>query len=105
MDDGSLPPMDLRQLRLWHWNKVVSYRDLAMRHDAYAAELEKVSTLPALDRYNRSRARNAHKRANWHLGAVQALNDVVTGTAERDAAGRPCDSNELAQIADRSIPA
>lgn len=75
----------LRSLRLWHWRKVLSFRAIALRHEAYADDWERRNPGKAC-RYSRTKARNAHKTANRHLGAVQALNDVVSGTAEQDAA-------------------
>lgn len=79
--------MTLRELRLWHWRKVLAYRAAALTEEAAAATWEAEHVGYAC-RYRRNRARNAHKRANWHLGAVQVLNDhfPLGDTAEQDAA-------------------
>jgi hypothetical protein len=63
--------MTLRELRVWHWQLVLTERA--------AAEDKRAS---------RHTAKRHHARANFHLGAVQALNDVPelrATTAEQDA--------------------
>jgi hypothetical protein len=68
--DGTLStPGDneLRALRLWHWQKAMDYRRKA--NDQRASN------------YSR-KCHNAN--ADMHIKAVQALNDVVSGTAEQD---------------------
>jgi hypothetical protein len=61
--------MNLRDLRLWHWR-------IAMR-ERQAAQDNRCSDY----------TRKVHDRtANFHIKAVQALNDVVSGTAEMDDA-------------------
>lgn len=84
MTTKPLQPMTLRALRLHHWRKVLSYRATAQRHNTYADDWE-AKNPGKVCRYNRGKGRAMNQRANWHLGAVQALNDVVTGTAEADA--------------------
>jgi hypothetical protein len=59
--------MTLRELREWHWNKVLSFR-------TRAEDFERRNPT-GKNRYSANQARAAHGRANWHLGAVQALND------------------------------
>lgn len=75
----------LREVRLWHWRKVLSYREVAQRHDTYADQWEREHP-GKVCRFNRTKARNAHREANRHLGAVQALNDCfpMGDTAEQD---------------------
>lgn len=80
----ALEPMTLRRLRLWHWRKVLAHRDLARAHEQHAVLWEEQNP-GKKNRYARGRARHYDKTANFHLGAVQALNDVVDGTAEQDA--------------------
>lgn len=63
------PPRTLRDLRLWHWRLVVSNRASARDMEAQGRQRQ---------------ARALHGKADWHLSAVQALNDVVSGTAEAD---------------------
>lgn len=77
----------LRSLRLWHWRKVLSFRAVALRHEAHSDDWEKKHA-PHKNRYGRTKARDAHRNANRHLAAVQALNDCfpVGDTAEQDAA-------------------
>ena len=58
---------ELRALRLWHWRKAMDYRRKA-RDDRASP-------------YSR-KCHNAN--ADMHIKAVQALNDVVSGTAEQD---------------------
>lgn len=81
----SLKDMDLRSLRLWHWRKVLALRSVAAAHEAHADQWEQMHPGRPC-RHSRSRARSYHRQANFHIGAVQALNDVVSGTAEQDAA-------------------
>jgi len=76
--------MTLRELRMWHWGFVVSNR-----RSARAAE-QKLAQTADRDRIKRAyyigQVTNYHNKANFHLKAVQALNDVVDGTAEADFA-------------------
>lgn len=76
----------LRELRLWHWNKVLSYRERARKFEKDVEDWEKVH-VGFVCRHSRIQAKNAHREANRHLGAVQALNDCfpVGDTVEGDA--------------------
>lgn len=66
--------MTLRELRLWHWNKVVAFRKKATEYEAHAENWE--AKYPSKKCcYARNKAKFNHARANWHLRAVQALND------------------------------
>lgn len=62
--------MDLRELRLYHWKKALLNRDYAIveEHRGFRKNAQKASTL-----------------ANFHINAVRALDEVVSGTVERDA--------------------
>lgn len=77
----------LRGLRLWHWRKVLSYRAVAQRHEAAQRDWDAKHGPKHKSTYNATKARNAHRDANRHLGAVQALNDCfpMGDTAEEDA--------------------
>lgn len=69
--------MTLTELRVWHWRKVLSFRSRGEKFDQRPDS-----------RWARSQAKAAHRRANWHLGAVQAMNDIpeLRGTtAEQDS--------------------
>lgn len=81
------PTQDLRALRLWHWKKVVAARASAHRHEAYTEAFERDNP-GKVDPYNRVIAHSHHRMANFHLGAVQVLNDFFPAgdTAEHDAA-------------------
>lgn len=72
--------MTLKELRMYHWDQVMSKRATANRTEARITD--------HCGSHNRSyfkrTAAAAHKVANFHLGAVQALNDFVEGTAEHD---------------------
>jgi hypothetical protein len=73
-----------RSLRLWHWQKVVSFRSRATETEKIADAWEQKHR--GRCRSMRNRARDAHRNANFHLGAVQVLNDQfsVGDTADRD---------------------
>lgn len=85
--DSTRQPMTLRALRLWHWRKVLSYRATATAAEQRVESWENTNR-GKVNRWARNRAKAAHQKANWHLGAVQVLNDVVDGTAEQDAMGQ-----------------
>jgi hypothetical protein len=77
--------MTLAELRVWHWRRVLSYRDLEHACAAKAAKHERLNG--GRCSYWRSKERNAYTRANWHIGAVQTLNDIPSlhaTTAEQD---------------------
>lgn len=78
-------PMNLRSLRLWHWRKVVSFRARATGADANADAWERKHRGHRCAHF-RNMARDANRNANFHLGAVQALNDHFApgDTAEAD---------------------
>lgn len=79
------PPKTLRELRLWHWRKVVLHRERAI---AAAEDTDRLEALHAPKKFSRVRENAQHGVANWHLAAVQVLNDhfPVGDTAERDNA-------------------
>jgi hypothetical protein len=62
----------LRSLRLWHWKRALAHRRSA---DTYRA---------GTTRYAKEQTARNDCRANFHIGAVQLLNDYVSGTAEED---------------------
>lgn len=76
-------PKDLRELRLWHWRKVMSFREAANLQWKEARE-RKEKHPDHEPRYMNSRARQNDRRADWHLNVVVMLNDFVDGTAEDD---------------------
>jgi hypothetical protein len=63
---------------MWHWRKLVSNRQTANQYR------ERVTPTcgPTNERYFNRMADNAGKRADFHLSAVQALNDAVWATCE-----------------------
>lgn len=65
---------ELRALRLWHWNQALSVSKSLRRFEARITSA-----------YNRRQIASLRRRYNRHMLAVQALNDVVDGTAETDA--------------------
>lgn len=81
--------MTLKELRVWHWQKLLQARIQQRKHEeiaaAFVAGPHKIgisNTLRAARSLDTAK-RYGHK-ASLHLGAVQALNDVVPGTAEQD---------------------
>ncbi|USN16375.1 hypothetical protein PLUTO_00590 [Luteibacter phage vB_LflM-Pluto] len=77
------PPKHLRDLRLWHWRKCLAYRKVENTQRAYIDALEQLHGR----RFGRSKETNARSNANWHLTAVQTLNEFFPDsgdTAERD---------------------
>lgn len=78
----------LRLLRLWHWRKVEGNRGNAR---SYEKEAERQRAAhpgsPVAGNHATKLAKRAHGKADFHLKAVQLLNDVVSGTAEEDARG------------------
>ena len=65
----------LRELRLWHWQMVLRYRGYERRAETQRSPQWVI---------------NSHSKiANFHLGAVQALNDLfpIGDTAEKDNDG------------------
>jgi hypothetical protein len=77
----------LRELRLWHWRKVMTHRANERRYEADAERWE--AKWPGKKcSHSRRMARANKSKADWHLNAVIALNDhfPVGDTAEHDAA-------------------
>jgi hypothetical protein len=78
--------MTLKELRIWHWQKLLQARLQQRKHE------EKAETLRASAIYRQRvqaghsdiTARSYQRTASLHLGAVQALNDSLPGTAEQD---------------------
>lgn len=66
---------ELRELRLWHWNCALSMSRAIQRYE---------QRLPTT--FQRRQIASCRRRYTRHMRAVQALNDVVSGTAEQDAA-------------------
>lgn len=83
--------MNARELRVWHWRKVVMARAKERYHEQ-AAELWECAHPGRRASFDRNRATAAHGIANWHLSAVQVLNDhpdCAGTTAEQDAPRMP----------------
>ena len=76
-------PSSPREVRLWHWRKVLGFRKVAREFEEDAKSWEAVNPGKKA-RYFSSKARQNHGKADWHLSAVQSLNEVVSGTAEQD---------------------
>ncbi|QYW02184.1 hypothetical protein CPT_Sonora_083 [Stenotrophomonas phage Sonora] len=74
--------VSLGDLRLWHWRAAMSARHHQLGHerdrDFMIKNKDKVPK--SLDRLIDSNK----QKADFHIKAVQALNDVVPGTAEAD---------------------
>lgn len=82
-------PSNIKELRVWHWNKVLSFRAKA-REIQVAVDKWEVEHAPLINRYGRSKMNQANGQADWHLSAVQALNEFLPHTtAEDDAAHSP----------------
>lgn len=64
--------LSLRNLRLWHWDRVCGYRAGAANVDNSPKQRESFA-----------------RRAEFHLSAVVALNSYVTGPVRSDANDRP----------------
>lgn len=84
--------MNLRELRLWHWRRALKHRENQTRHLKAADEwgsLEGTKSQRAEMTHNLRRARAEGRLADFHISAVQALNDCFPDpldTAEKDAA-------------------
>jgi hypothetical protein len=74
----------LRELRMWHWRKVLSARAVADRHREKAAGWPRPEC-----RWARHMMKQHDRNADFHLSCVVALNDVVSGTAEQDCKDDP----------------
>lgn len=93
MLNGSRPKpkaaMSCRDVRMWHWHKVVSFRAKGRKHEARVEELKAQGVVATALRHDTSQARQAHGRADFHLKCVQAMNDIPSlqgSTAEQDYA-------------------
>lgn len=86
LNEVSIKP--LRELRMWHWYKVTSNRAQERNHEARATAYRASNGDPnianALAKREDRKAAFYKKTADFHIKAVQALNDVVPGTAEGD---------------------
>lgn len=83
--------MTLKELRMWHWKTLVRLRAQQNKHEQIAANWlvadKKLGyNNKAISARSLKTASNYQKQANFHMKAVQALNDVVPGTAEEDCA-------------------
>jgi hypothetical protein len=65
--------MTLKQLRIWHWQQVVGQSHVLRWHEARGLTNTIAHT-------------TAIRKHSFHMKAVQALNEVVPGTAESDLA-------------------
>lgn len=77
--------MTTRELRLWHFRKVLAY--LATAND-YARDAQQwEATHKAKCRYSRTMEKNNNRTADFHMAAVEALNacpDCQDTTAFQD---------------------
>ena len=76
-------PRTAREVRLWHWRKVMTHRGNAKMFQAQMEAWE-IEHAPLKARHSRSKMNQQNGIADWHLNAVQALNEFVSGTAEQD---------------------
>lgn len=77
--------MTPRALRLWHWRKTLYYRSQEKAASIAADEWEQEHGKHSS--HWRNKERNNQRNANFHLGAVQVLNDhpgCAGSTAEQD---------------------
>lgn len=82
--------MNASTLRVWHWRKVLYHRNVAEVAASCAEQWE--AQHGGRCSSQRSRAKNNNRNANFHLGAVQVLNDhpeCMGSTAEQDDALMP----------------
>lgn len=89
----------IRDLRMWHWRKVVTHRSNAERFEKHSRECLAAGTHKKNElRHPDRQARINHRIANFHLKAVQALNDVPelrSTTAEQDLSTRDLIEREV----------
>lgn len=81
--------MSCREVRMWHWQRVMNYRATARKHMAQIDLMEKEGKGQKAIRNVASLARQANGRADFHLKCVQAMNDIPSllgTTAEYDCA-------------------
>ncbi len=87
--------MTLKELRMWHWRALMRARNQQRKHEAEADKLQMRGNVASMNERNRKTffelakretliSLDYQKKADFHLGAVQALNDVVSGHAETD---------------------
>lgn len=70
--------MTLKDLRIWHWERVESHRKSQRK---YEHEIE--CGHPA-HFYNERKVADHKRNADFHLKAVQALNDILATTVFQD---------------------
>lgn len=78
-------PTTAREVRLWHWRKVMTHRQNAKKFSELLAAWE-AEHAPLKCPHYRSKMNQQNGIADWHLNAVVALNEFVSGTAEEDEA-------------------
>ncbi len=73
---------------MWHWRALIRARDSQRLSQKIADGFANMSSTYSLNnaKHYDNQARSHQKKADFHLGAVQALNDVVPGSAEDDCA-------------------
>lgn len=74
--------MFLKELRMWHWRQAMDYRAVAKSIRESAEDTQRFS--PRERGHRLTDAANLDKIADFHIRAVQGLNDHVPGTAEQD---------------------
>lgn len=81
--------MNARELRLWHWRTAMYARETARRYEAEVTAWEKANQTRGPARYSRQQAHVNNRKADFHIGAVQVMNDhpvcqAAGTTAEQD---------------------
>lgn len=78
-------PTTIREVRLWHWRKVLAFRKVGDDFIEKAKILERKFGFTKRS-YYRSKANQNYGKADWHLSAVHALNAAFPegDTAEQD---------------------
>ena len=81
--------MTLKELRMWHWRQLMRFRNQENCHldkaKAWMSAPMKLGYNPVVwAKREEKKAETYRKQANFHLGAVQVLNDSLPGTAEND---------------------
>jgi hypothetical protein len=73
--------MTLTELRIWHWERVVSHRKSQNKYEVLVMQNHR-------NKFYNERQVAAHKRnAAFHIECVQALNDLFETTVHQDMAG------------------
>lgn len=75
--------MTLKELRMWHWKQMLCHRGIEQSWEERT--LNPGASGAGVKLRNDAIWCN-NQEANFHIGAVQALNDVLPGTAEQDCA-------------------